>query len=144
MLDFNWRIHSLSVAEVADLIGVSEHALRAWIARNPCDHHTGERRGGRVWLSARDAFHYLLVDELTSFGVGVRVAMFTAADICRQAGDDLAIEEFLIVRNHRGVSNFHLTNERPTDDKPALVLPVRALASALLDDARAVAATDAA
>lgn len=135
-----WARASFSIAEVAELIGVSEVTLRTYLARNPEPDFLGTREGRRVYLSCRDAFYYMLVSELSEFGVPVRSAMHVAA---RQAAGELPDHDYLVVRAKGGISQFELTDDRPTDAHPALVLPIRALAEVLIDDAAKVYATDA-
>jgi hypothetical protein len=137
-----WAEPSFAVAEVAELIGAPEVTLRSYMARCPEGDFLGRRNSSRrVHLSCRDAFFYLLVSELAAYSVPTRSSMRVAADIARTDPGDM--DDLLVVRTHGGVSEFSLTKDRPTDDRPALVLPIRALAEVLLSDAAAVYAKDA-
>ncbi|UYQ70659.1 hypothetical protein OF122_11295 [Pelagibacterium flavum] len=139
-----WRRASFTVPEIAKLIGTVDATLRSYMVRTPVDDFMGAKTGGRIYLSVQDAFYYFLVSELSAYGVPSRAAMYAAADIANQCDDHLPREELLVVRISGGASKFHLTNERPTDDKPALVLPIRALAEVLIEDAKAIYASEAA
>lgn len=133
-----WRRPSFSVSEVAELVGTLETTLRVWLHRSPNCTHLGRRDGRRVLLSGQDVFHWYLVNELTSYGVPFQSATFAAADVARQAADQLPTDRFLVVRTAGGVSEFTLTSDEPNLDRPALVLPIRGLAEVLIDDAKAV------
>ncbi len=136
-----WAEPSFAVAEVAELIGTPEVTLRSYLARCPEGDFLGNRDASRrVHLSCRQAFYYMLVSELSEYGVPVRSAMHAAAGIARTDPSDM--ESLLVVRSSGGVSEFSLTNERPADDRPALVLPIRALAEVLIEDAAIVYATE--
>lgn len=138
-----WGRASFSVAEVAELIGVTEDALRGWLARNPTNEFLGTRIAKRVSLSCQDAYFYFLVGELTAYGVPVRSAMHAAAGVALGASDNLPADDYLVVRTNGGVSEFSLTDELPKDERSALVLPIRALAEVLIADAGEVYATEA-
>lgn len=133
-----WLRPSFTVAEVAELIGASEATLRVWLHRSPVPTHLGQRNGRRVLLSGRDMFAWYLVGELLQFGVPFQSAVFAAADVARQVADQLPAGSFLVVRTEGGVSQFTLTSDEPSIDRPSLVLPIRGLAEVLIDDARAV------
>ena len=133
-----WRRGSFSVVETADLVGVTAETLRTWLARAPLPDFLGVKTAGRIWLSGLDAFYYSLVRELTAYGVPVRTAMLAAATHANDCDDRLPREEYLVVRIDGDSINFRLTNIRPDDDRPALVLPIRAIAAQLIDRAAAV------
>ena len=136
-----WAEPSFAIAEVAELIGTPEVTLRSYLARCPDGDFLGRRNSSRrVHLSCRDAFFYMLVSELAAYSVPTRSSMRVAGDIART--DPADMYDLLVVRTNGGVSQFSLTNDRPADDKPALVLPIRALAEVLIADAAEVYAKD--
>lgn len=137
-----WAEPSFAIAEVAELIGTPEVTLRSYMARCHEGDFLGRRNSSRrVHLSCRDAFFYLLVSELSEYSVPTRSSMHVAASIART--DPASMNDLLIVRSNGGVSEFSLTNDRPTDDRPTLVLPIRALAEVLIEDAAKVYASEA-
>jgi len=123
------------------MIGVTEDALRGWLARNPEPAFIGNRYGRRVYLSCKDAFYYLVVAELAEFGVNVRVAMYNAARLT--PADSLPRHDYLFVRKKApGIAEFELTDDPRIDDQPALILPLKALANVLIEDAARVYARE--
>lgn len=135
-----WGEPSFAVSEVAELIGTPEVTLRSYLARCPEGDFLGRRDASRrVHLSCQHAFYYMLVSELSEYGVPVRTAMHVAAGIARC--DPAKMNDYLVVRTASGVSEFELTDELPNDTKPALVLPIRASAGVLIADAGQVYAS---
>jgi hypothetical protein len=137
-----WRRAAFTVAESASLIGVSEDALRAWLARNVSNDFTGRKTGSRLYLSGVDAFYYLLVRHLAAFGVPVRTAMFTAERIAVSCDDAMPWSDFLLVRVDDQVTNFEHTNDPAFDGQPTLVLPLTRLMTDLIARAAVVYAAD--
>ncbi|MBP2445941.1 hypothetical protein [Rhizobium leguminosarum] len=134
-----WRQPSFSVVETADLIGVSEATLRAWLTRAPPGDFLGVKTSGRIHFSGRHLFYYLLVAHLSAYGVPIRTALHAAA---RHATDELPGEEWLVVKTAGAVTNFELAEDIPTTAAPALILPLRALAVGLTGRAAVVYATE--
>ncbi len=130
-----WRGASFTVADAAELIGVTTVTLRTWLARAPAPDFLGAKMAGRLYLSAMDCFHYALVRELTAYGVPVRAAMLEAGTLANQCGENLPNAEYMTVRTRAGNSEFHLTNMSPDDGDPVLILPIRAIAVQLIDKA---------
>lgn len=122
-----WRRATFSVAETAEMIGASEAQLRTWIARNPCNDFNGAKTNGRLWLSGCDGFYYLIVGALVGFGVPVRTAMFTAAQIATEAFEGRPLHRFLTVAIKDSVSRFSTTDAPDVDNNPALLLPLHDL-----------------
>lgn len=137
-----WRRASFSVAEAADLVGVTEETLRTWLARNTVNDFNGCKTGSRLYLSGQDAFYYALVSALTGFGVGVRVAMLSATQHANDASDELPDYAFLVVRREGGSTNFLLTNSPEFAGATALVIPIRRIAADLIERAAVVYAAE--
>ena len=141
-LPIYWRRASFTVPEIANLIGVPNATLRSYMVRSPTNDFMGAKTGGRLYLSLNDGFYYALVAQLSAYGVPSRSAMHAAAGIANQCDDELPREDFLVVRTNGGVTEFSLTSVRPADDRPALVLPIYALAEVLIADGRDVYAAE--
>ena len=128
-----WRQAAFSVAESAEILDVPEDTLRTWMAREPTAQYIGSKTGGRVFLSGQDIYFYALVREFAAYGVPIRTAMLCADGIASASTHDLPPEKYIIVRNSGAVSNFKQTNDPTVDDRPALVIPLRVLASTLIE-----------
>lgn len=139
-----WRRASFSVSETADLIGVTEETLRTWLARNVTNDFSGAKTGGRIFLSANDAYYFLLVRDFTGFGVSVRVAMLAAQQHAEEVGDCLPSEDFVLVRYENGKASFELTNSPEFHERPTLVVPLRQSMLHLIDRAAEVYVREAA
>ena len=137
-----WRRAAFTVAETAQLIGVSEDSLRAWLARNVSNDFNGRKTGSRLYLSGVDAFYFLLVRHLAAFGVPIRSAMFTAERIGVSVDDAMPYSDFLLVRVDGQVANFEHTNEPAFDGQPTLVLPLTRLMTDLIERAAVVYSAD--
>lgn len=133
-----WRRPSFSVAETADLVGVSEVTLRTWLTRATHGDFLGTKTANRIFFSGREVFYYLLVAQLAAYGVPIRTALFAAAE---HATHDLPGDEWLIVKTAGDVTNFELAEDIPATAAPALILPLRALALDLIERAAAVYVT---
>ncbi|MBX5179926.1 hypothetical protein HJB77_27280 [Rhizobium lentis] len=134
-----WRQPSFSVAETAELVGVSEVTLRTWLTRAPPGDFLGTKTANRIFFSGREVFYYLLVAQLSAYGVPIRTALYAAA---KHATDNLPLDQWLIVRTSRDVTDFELAEDIPATAAPALVLPLRALAIGLIERAAVVYATE--
>jgi hypothetical protein len=136
-----WVRPSFSVAESAEIIGVSEAALRTWLARSTAD-RTGTKTEGRLWLSGADCFFYALVRNLTDIGVGVRVAMQAAEPLVPD--DDLPSHAYVIVTRDGGTTGFELADDVPAVEATAVtVVPIRNMARDLIERAGVIHATEA-
>ncbi|TAW23106.1 hypothetical protein ELI20_18790 [Rhizobium ruizarguesonis] len=134
-----WRQPSFSVAETADLVGVSEVTLRTWLTRAPPGDFLGTKTANRIFFSGRELFYYLIVAYLSDYGVPIRTALYAAA---QHATESLPIDQWLIVRTARDVTEFELAEDIPATVAPALILPLRALAIGLIERAVVVYATE--
>lgn len=134
-----WRQPSFSVAETAALVGVSEVTLRTWLTRAPHGDFLGTKTANRIFFSGREVFYYLLVAHLSDYGVPLRTALYAAA---KHADGELPDDRWLIVRTARDVTEFELAEDIPETAAPALILPLRALASDLIERAAVVYATE--
>lgn len=134
-----WRRASFTVAESAALIGVTEDALRGWLARNTFNDFNGAKTGYRLYFSALDCFYYLLIKHFTAFGVPVRTAMLAATGYANEATDDLPDNSYLVIR-HGGVgkTEFESTLDPTFSAEPAAIIPMRALAEDLIAAAAVV------
>lgn len=141
-----WRRASFAVSEAAELIGVSEDALRTWLARAPFNDFAGAKASnGRLFLSCQDMFFYLLVRDLSRFGVPVRTAMLEASLIANGATEGLPRDEQLVVRHRApGTVSFELIDDPDFTADSAMVMPLRSLAVALIERAAIVYSKDAA
>lgn len=128
-----WRQAAFSVAESAEILCVPEDTLRTWMAREPTAQYIGAKTGGRVFLSGNDLYFYALVREFAAYGVPIRTAMHCADGIASFSTHDLPPEKYIVVRNRGPISNFEQTNEPVIDDRPALVIPLRKLATVLIE-----------
>jgi hypothetical protein len=137
-----WRRASFTVAESAALVGVTEDALRGWLARNTFNDFNGAKTGYRLYLSALDCYYYLLVKQFTQFGVPVRTAMFAATQYANEAAYDWPDHNFLVVRTDGSETDFKLTEKPEFDGQTTLVVPLRALAQDLLEAAAIIYATE--
>lgn len=133
-----WRRASFSVAETAEMIGVTEETLRTWLARNVISDFNGAKTGGRIWLSALDAFYFLLVRDFTGYGVPVRTAMLVAAGYANNASDALPGEHLVVRKAGDGKHTFELTYAPNVDEAATLVIPMHRLATDLIDRAARV------
>lgn len=133
-----WRRASFTVPESAALIGASEDALRGWLARNTINDFNGAKTGHRLYLSALDCYYYLLVRHLTTFGVPVKTAMLASSQYANEAIYGWPDHEFLVVRTDGVKTDFSLTGSPEFNARTTLVLPLRALAQDLVDDAAKV------
>jgi len=124
-----WRAAEFSVAEMADLIGVSEVTLRTWLMRNPYPEFVGTKELHRVFFTAKQIFFYLIVHKLGAYGVPIRTAMAAASNY---ASDGLPLDKWLIVRTDGTKTEFELAEDIPFLHEPALVLPLRALAIGMI------------
>ncbi|MBY3306172.1 hypothetical protein HFO04_25880 [Rhizobium laguerreae] len=134
-----WRQPSFSVAETADLVGVSEVTLRTWLTRAPPGDFLGTKTANRIFFSCREVFYYLLVAHLSDYGVPIRTALYAAA---QHANESLPVDQWLIVRTARDVTEFELAEDIPATVAPALILPLRSLATGLIERAAVVYATE--
>ncbi len=130
-----WRQPSFSVAETAELVGVSEVTLRTWLTRAPLGNFMGTKTANRIFFEGREIFCYLLVRHLSSYGVPIRTAIHAAA---LHATDNLPLDKWLVVKTADDVTDFQLTEDIPLTVTPALVIPLRALALDLIERAAAM------
>ncbi len=140
-LPIYWRRASFTVAETAEMIGVSEETLRTWLARAPINDFLGAKTGGRLYLSAQDGLFYLMVKELTAFGVPVRTAMLSSAPHVDGQDDEICPEQYLLVQHRDGTTRFHLTDTPSFDDRTTLIIPIRRAVERLLEKAGEIYAT---
>lgn len=136
-----WRRAAFTVAETAALIHVSEDTLRTWLARNVANDFSGVKEGGRIRMSAQDAFYFLLVRDFTGFGVPVKTAMLTATFQAQEVSRDLPLDPFLLVRANGASWTFELT-DAPEFGAATLVIPLRQSMLDLIDRAAAVYARE--
>ena len=114
-----------------------EANLRAWLARCPIPERLGRKMGPRLWLSASDAFYYLLVRDLTDLGVGVRSAMLMAETLV--PADDLPAHRYLIItRSGEKTTLASVDEPRLQVGRTVAVMPIRDLAKDVLDRAAVV------
>ncbi len=84
MIPSYYRFPSFSVAEMVSITEIPEDTFRTWIARNVTE-FTGRKEGHRLWFTGVEAFFFSLVRDLVNYGVGVRIAMYIAAQHTRSA-----------------------------------------------------------
>lgn len=133
-----WRRASFAVSEAADLLGLPEFTLRTWMARAPFNDFLGAKIGHRVFLSAQDMYFYLLVREMTRFGVPVRAAMHEARDIADAMDEALPNGERLVIRHGAGSHSFEIINDLDFTTDSGAILPLRSLAVGLIERAAVV------
>ncbi|MBD8650804.1 hypothetical protein IFT66_06900 [Rhizobium sp. CFBP 13726] len=126
------------MSEAADLIGVPEMTLRTWLARVPFNDFTGIKKANRVFLSCQDAYFFLLVREMTRFGVPVRSAMHEARDIADAMDEALPNGERLVIRHGAGSHGFEIINDPDFTTDSGAILPLRSLAVGLIERAAVV------
>ncbi|QFY60358.1 hypothetical protein FZ934_07880 [Rhizobium grahamii] len=138
-LPAHWRQPSFSVAETADLVGVSEPTLRTWLTRAPSGAFLGKKTANRIFFAGFEVFYYLLVNRLTDYGVPVRTAMHAAAT---WATERLPLDNYVIVRNEGEVTNFELVDDLPPTIEAGAVIPLRGMAITLIGRAAEVYARE--
>lgn len=130
-----WREAVFSVAETAEIIGVSEITLRTWLMRNPFPEFCGKKEGHRVFFSPQTIFFYALIHQLGSYGVPIRTAMAAASGY---ADHEFIFDEWLIVRSAGQHTQFEIAEDIPLTPVPSLILPLRAMAINVLAKAGAL------
>ena len=76
-LEKHMREAAFSVAETAELAGVTETRLRDWLARNPIS-PIGSKPKGRIWFSGFEAFVLTIMRDLVEGGYTPHGAMTEA------------------------------------------------------------------
>lgn len=100
------RDPTLDVAEVADIIGITEMLLRSRLARG-ADSYVGQKVGPHLLFSAADAFMLAMADTLIGAGWPVRSANAAAHTIALagEPGDDVLVSRRLASERYELVAS---------------------------------------
>ncbi|MCB4771806.1 hypothetical protein LGR54_24650 [Ancylobacter sp. Lp-2] len=121
---------TMTVCEVAELLGVSEHDLRSRLARGASG-YVGEKSNGRIMLSVRDAYLLGIAYALTAAGWPVKSANAAAATM---AGTEPDSDRFVLSRP-LGPKRFELQAGNWDDLHPHADAAVTVIAPAIIWDA---------
>lgn len=132
-----WRQPCFRVREVADLIGVDEGTLRTWLARAVVFDFIGRKSRGRIYMSARDAFYWLIVRDLIGTGMACRTAMLAAASHAYAQP-----ARYLIATRDGARSTLESSDALPDSVTTSVVIPLSSHLEALLRQAGEIYAQD--
>ncbi|GAB4073185.1 hypothetical protein KHC28_15390 [Ancylobacter sonchi] len=119
----------MTVCEVAELLGVSEHDLRSRLARGASD-YVGEKTNGRILLSISDAYLLGIAYALTAAGWPVKSANAAAATLAGVEPDPGG----LVLSRCLGPRRFELHAGTWADLHPHVAAAVTVIAPAVIWD----------